>query len=113
MNCRDVREIADSFLCEELLTETNHDILRHLDTCPPCRAEIDARRRLRTAVRDAFNRAPELQPSTEFGSRLHDRLREASLHRTHWSLSSRWVALAAGVVLAIGVAVLLMNRSAA
>ena len=25
MNCRDVREIADSFLCEQLLTETNHE----------------------------------------------------------------------------------------
>ena len=54
MNCRDVREIADSFLCEELLTETNHEILRHLDTCPSCRTEIDARRRLRGALRDAF-----------------------------------------------------------
>jgi hypothetical protein len=57
MNCRDVREIADSFLCEELLTETNHEILRHLETCPLCRTEIDARRRLRGALRDAFNRA--------------------------------------------------------
>ena len=44
MNCRDVREVADSFLIEELLTETNHDILRHLDTCPFCCTEIDARR---------------------------------------------------------------------
>src|SRR5262245_43078607 len=113
MNCRDVREIADSFLCEELLTETNHEILRHLDTCPSCRTEVDARRRLRGAVRDAFNRAPELQPSTEFRNRLHDQLREASLHRTRsWSLSSRWFALAAGVVLAIGVAgAVFMKRS--
>ena len=37
MTCRDVREAADSFLCDELLTETNHDILQHLDTCPSCR----------------------------------------------------------------------------
>ena len=42
MNCRDVREVADSFLCEELLTETNHEILRHLDTCPSCRTELHA-----------------------------------------------------------------------
>ena len=79
MNCRDVREIADSFLCEELLTETNHEILRHLDTCPLCRTEIDARRRLRGALRDAFNRAPELQPSAEFQNRLRDQLRDVSL----------------------------------
>ena len=49
MNCRDVREVADSFLGEELLTETNHEILRHLENCPTCRTEIDARRRLRGA----------------------------------------------------------------
>jgi len=40
MNCRDVREVGDSFLCQELLTETNHEILRHLDSCPSCRTEI-------------------------------------------------------------------------
>src|SRR6185295_5405109 len=116
MNCRDVREIADSFLCEELLTETNHEILRHLDTCPSCRAEIDARRRLRGALRDAFNRAPELQPSAEFRGRLRDQLREVSIQGARpWSLSRRWLALAAGVVLAVGVAgagVVFMKRSA-
>jgi hypothetical protein len=114
MNCRDVREIADSFLCEELLTETNHEILRHLDTCPLCRTEIDARRRLRSALRAAFNRAPELQPSEEFRNRLRDQLREVSVHAVRrWSLARAWLALAAGIVLAIGVAgVVLMKRSA-
>lgn len=113
MNCRDVREIADSFLCEELLTETNHEILRHLDTCPLCRTDIDARRRLRGALRDAFNRAPELQPSGEFRDRLRDQLREVSVQGARpWSLSRRWLALAAGVVLAVGVASLVfMKRS--
>ena len=82
MNCRDVREVADSFLCEELLTETNHDILRHLDTCPSCRTEIDARRRLRGALRTAFNRAPELQPAGAFADRLRDQLR----HEKAWEL---------------------------
>ena len=114
MNCRDVREIADSFLCEELLTETNHEILRHLDACPLCRTEIDARRRLRGALRDAFNRAPELQPSAEFGNRLRDQLREVSRQSARpWSLSGRWLALAAGVVLAVGLTgVVVMKRSA-
>ncbi len=105
MNCRDVREMADSFLCEELLTETNHDILRHLDTCPSCRTEIDARRRLRSAVRDAFSRAPELRSSAEFQNRLRARLHDASVRGTGLrSISWRWFALAAGVVLAVGAA---------
>ena len=104
MNCRDVREVADSFLCEELLTETNHEILRHLDTCPSCRTEIDARRRLRGALRTAFNRAPELQPAGEFADRLRDQLRQAAVHRHRsWTFSGRWLALAAGLVLAAGV----------
>ena len=115
MNCRDVREVADSFLCEELLTETNHEILRHLETCPSCRTELDARRRVRAALRTAFNRAPDLQPAGEFVDRLRDQLRQAAAH-THrsWTFSGRWLALAAGLLLAAGVtAAVLLQRSAA
>jgi hypothetical protein len=113
MNCRDVREVADSFLSEELLTETNHEILRHLETCPACRTEIDARHRLRGALRTAFNRAPDLQPAGEFADRLRGRLRQAAVHRHRsWMFSSRWLALAAGVVLAVGITTtILLNRS--
>lgn len=114
MNCRDVRGLADSFLCEELLTETNHEILRHLDTCPACRTEIDARRRLRGALRDAFNRAPELQPSAEFQARMRNDLRAvADRGARSWYFSPRWLALAAGVILAVSVAgIVFMKRSA-
>ena len=112
MNCRDVRDLADSFLGEELLTETNHEILWHLDTCPSCRTEIDVRRRLRAALRNAFNRAPELQPVGEFADRLRDQLRQTAGHR-HRSrmVSSRWLTLAAGVLLAAGaITAILINR---
>jgi hypothetical protein len=114
MNCRDVREVADSFLCEELLTETNHEILRHLDTCPSCRAEIDARRRFRAALRTAFEHAPELQPAGEFADRLRDRLREAAVETPRsWTFSGRWLVLAAGLVIAAGMtSAILLNRSA-
>jgi hypothetical protein len=115
MNCRDVREVADSFLCEQLLTETNHGILRHLETCPSCRTEVDARRRLRGALRAAVDRAPELQPAGEFENRLRGRLREAAVlgHRSR-TFSGRWLALAAGLILAAGVtAAMLLQRSPA
>jgi len=113
MNCRDVRDVADLFLCEELLTETNHEILRHLDTCPSCRTEIDARRRLRAALRTAFHRAPALRLRGEFADRLRDQLRQASAHSQRpRTFSGRWLALAAGVLLAAGVtAAVLLNRS--
>jgi hypothetical protein len=65
------------------------------------------------ALRTAFNRAPELQPAGEFADRLRDRLRRASVpkHRS-WTFSGRWLALAAGLVLAAGVTVaILLNGS--
>jgi hypothetical protein len=114
MNCRDVREVADSFLCDELLTETNHEILQHLDTCASCRSEIDARRTLRRTLRDAFDRAPELQARPEFLERLRGNLRDAPArdHRS-WMFSRRWFAIAAGLVLAAGLGgAVLMKRSA-
>jgi hypothetical protein len=114
MNCRDVREVADSFLCDELLTETNHEILQHLDTCAFCRTDIDARRTLRRALRDAFDRAPELQPRPEFLDRLRGDLRDAPAqeHRSRM-FSRRWFAIAAGLVLAAGLGgAVLMKRAA-
>jgi hypothetical protein len=112
MNCRDVRDVADSLPGEELLTETNHEILWHLDTCPSCRTEMDARRRLRAALRGAFNYAPELQPVGDFADRLRDQLRQTAGH-SHRSrmVPGRWLTLAAGVVLAAGViTAILINR---
>lgn len=105
MNCRDCRDVADSFVSDELLTETNREILQHLDTCPSCRAEIGARRRLRDSLRAAFDRAPELQPTSEFARRLRDRMRVAAADVSPESrFPPRWLMLAAGVVLAVGLA---------
>src|SRR5262245_10950020 len=103
MNCRDVRDVADSFLCEELLTETNHEILRHLDTCASCRAEIEARRRIRGSLRAAFHRSTELQPPEGFQDSLRDRVRRLSEQESgRRTRSRRWFALAASVLLAAG-----------
>jgi len=101
MECRDVRELADSFLAEELLTETNHEILRHLDTCPACREDLEARRALRLAVHRAFRNARDLGPSDDFGARLRATL-EAASHQAPARRRIRfqaWWALAATVLL--------------
>jgi len=114
MNCRDIRGVADSFLSEQLPAETNHEVLRHLETCPSCRTEIDARRRLRGALRTAFNRSTELQPAAGFTKFLRDQLRDAAAHRRRsWTSSSRWLAAAAGFVLAVGAttATMVFNRA--
>lgn len=103
MNCRDCRDVADSFLSDELLTETNHEILQHLDTCPSCREEIGVRRQLRDSLRAAFGRASDLQPNPDFVEHMRDQLRVAAASGgTSRAFSSRWLMLAAGVMLAVG-----------
>jgi len=106
MDCRDVRELADSFLAGELLTETNHEILRHLDSCPPCRAGVAARRGWATAVRTAFDRSPDLQPRREFAAELRSILHRAADRTGGGAKVGRWWALAATVLLAAAVALL-------
>jgi hypothetical protein len=78
MQCRDFREVADSYLSDELLVETNHDVIAHLETCADCRRELAARRELRTILRASFTKAEELQMPHEFASRLHSDLRAAA-----------------------------------
>ena len=107
MECRDVRELADSFLSEQRPVETTHDILRHLSQCPSCRAEIDSRRRLRTALRGAFERSPELRATPEFLASVGRQVRE---HHSSRSVGmSRWsfrpmMAIAASLLLVSAVA---------
>src|SRR5262245_41786774 len=110
MECRDVREMADSFLAEELLTETNHEILRHLDTCPVCRADLDGRRALREGMRRAFHRAHDLGPSPDFAARLRTTLRDTALRRPARRINRfpTWWALAATLLLAVAFG--LVNR---
>src|ERR1700731_2546318 len=112
MECRNVREMADSFLAEELLTETNHEMLRHLDTCPMCRADLAARRALRDGVRRAFQSARDLDPGPEFIRRLRTRLQETAHQRpAHRGFRFQgWWALAATVLLAVALGLAYRGR---
>lgn len=75
MQCRDFREVADSYLSDELLVETNHDVIAHLETCAECRRELAARRELRSALRTSFANAADLQLDEQFAGNLHAGLR--------------------------------------
>src|ERR1700682_5787394 len=112
MECRDVREMADSFLVEELLTETNHEILRHLETCPVCRADLAARRALRAAVQRAFHNARDLDPSPEFRAHLRTTIQDAAQKvRARRGIKFQgWWALAGTVLLAIALGVAYRGR---
>ncbi len=76
MNCRDFREIADTYLCDELLVETNHEVFRHLEHCADCRKEMGVRREIRTKLRSAIVNAEESTISPIFANKLSINLRD-------------------------------------
>ncbi len=111
MECRKARELADSFLSEQLLVETNHELLQHLETCPDCRSDIAGRRAMRDALRRAFAGTGDLKPRPELATELLATLRSSQPQViSRRSVLQSWWALAAGVVLAAGGG-LLIRRS--
>ena len=102
MQCRDVRELLDAYLGDQLLVETTNDVVRHLETCPACRGELEGRRALRARLQSAFVSAVDLAPTPEFLKGLDTRLRGDSaslMTRRSWLRS--WGAAAAAIVTAI------------
>lgn len=79
MNCREFKEIIDSYLAGELLVETNHDVLRHLEHCRACRGELADHRTFRQRLRSAVRNAPDVQLDPVFAARLKASLRETAV----------------------------------
>jgi anti-sigma factor RsiW len=104
VTCREARELADSFMSDQLLVETMHEIVRHLETCPTCREEFEARRLLRTRLQTAIDTAPSLAPRAEFVSALAARLQpvdtERGMTRRAWLETA--LPVAAGLVALVG-----------
>lgn len=104
MNCRDFREIIDSYLSDELLTETNHDVLRHMEDCADCRNVITARRKIRGHLKTAVLNAPQYQIGKNFTHNLQTQLKFEALKNqsneigSHFGFGS-WIAVAAGLIL--------------
>ena len=105
MACREFRELIDSYLAEELLVETNHEMIRLLEGCGACRAELDDRRRLRARLRSAFSGSADLQVRPDFVATLASQLHGAARPpASGWRRMSTWWALAAGVALVAAMA---------
>ena len=113
MQCRDVRELADSFLSEQLLVETNHELLRHLETCRDCRLDIAGRRAMRDRLRAAFASAEDLRARPELKAELLTKLRpsQTAIEISRRSVLQSWWALAAGLALAAGGGLFVRNSS--
>jgi hypothetical protein len=103
MLCRDFREVADSYLSDELSVETNHDFLAHREICGACRAELAARCELRSTLRAGFANSPELQIDQLFARRLREQLAADALQPALPQTRRRvWLAIAACLILALG-----------
>ncbi len=85
MKCREFREISDSYLSDELLVETNHEVNRHLEHCPECRVDFAARLELRKRVSSAGENAAEFQIDQSFERALKGSLRVEALGSSVWT----------------------------
>lgn len=104
--CEKTRQCLDSYIGNELLVETNHEVLKHIESCPACAAETEARTQLRARLKIAVKAQgvpPELQV------RIREQIR--SRHSTNWFRTgwfatdwSRW-AVATAASLLVGAVV--------
>lgn len=97
--CRQVRELMDSYISGELTVESNHDMLRHVERCEQCRGELGRRERTRALLIEGFGPVPAADG-------LDARIMKAIDHhdRTWWRVA-QYGGLAAALVMAIGAAV--------
>ena len=111
MQCDDFREIADSYLSDELLIETNHDVIRHLETCAGCRLELASRRQLRHQLRTQFNQASDLQMPDGFANNIRLQLRDQALRRPRVVIPRMaYVGIAASLLIAIALGFTALQR---
>jgi len=94
--CARIRRYVDSYINNELLVETNHEVLRHLETCPACAADVETRVRIKARLKGAVQNqsVPEDLPA-----RLRAALREESRSSFAWT---RWASVAAAVLVVAG-----------
>lgn len=84
--CKKIRAYMDSYLSNELLIETNHEVLKHLESCDSCSAELESRERAKRLLQRA-GRQGEAPPGLE--EKIRRRIRETeSKKRGQWMLAA-------------------------
>lgn len=97
--CEKIRSYLDSYLNNELLIETNHEVLKHLEACRECSAELENRTRVKSLLYQAV-RKQQAPPGLE--ERIRNDIRARASGTRFRSLSVQW-ALAAAAALLLGV----------
>src|SRR5215510_12335934 len=71
--CQRFRAKLDSYIDNELLTESNLEMTEHVERCTSCTQEAQERRKVRRRLRDAVREVPVPAGLEE---RVRDRLRQ-------------------------------------
>jgi len=97
--CARIRRHLDAYLSNELLVETTSDVVRHLESCEACAGELEAR----TRVRDALRRAAAAQiPPEELRQSIQRQIRKTQPGVSGGSRLVWALALAAMIVVILG-----------
>jgi hypothetical protein len=93
--CEKARRYLDSYVSNELLVETNHELMTHLESCKDCSQALEVRMRVKTALQRAV-RNVELPPALEARvKRIRDEHSRGMLvrSRAHWAFAVAAMAL--------------------
>lgn len=93
-SCNAVYRLLDAYVSNELLTETNLDILDHLESCPACSALMESKARARAAVKLAVQHEPV--PAALLASIRNSLPRSAQPATRQWAMAA---VILAGVLL--------------
>jgi hypothetical protein len=112
MDCRELKTMMESYIGDELLVETNHEVLRHLENCPDCRRDMADRRSLKLQLRHAVKNAEEARIEAAFAMRVTAGLRETALRPSIWDFSNpRIAALSFACIVFVGLgAIVWLNQ---
>jgi len=101
--CERIRAYFDSYLDNELLVETNHEVLRHLSVCPACTKLLEDRARLKRSVKRVVEQ--ETAPAVlleSIQSGIRGRRFPFNLNLRQWAMAAAAIViLAAGGVISI------------
>jgi anti-sigma factor (TIGR02949 family) len=98
--CKRIRPQLDHYLSNELSVETNHEVMKHLEACPACSQELEARMRVKNLLRRAVQ--SEIAPPA-LQQRIEGRIRASESSFLQLSLSARWaLAAVAALVVVLG-----------
>src|SRR5687767_4803228 len=106
MNCREFEEIADSYLSGELLVETNHEVLHHLENCADCRGDLAERREFRERLKAAVRSSASIDPA--LAARVRSGIHAQAGSRRRWAFVPAFAFAGVLMIVLVGFAVYLL-----